>query len=348
MTPATLPPLEPNAIEIPIEPAATIPPPPIDPSTLSTNGTAAAFETNVTAIDPTETTILPSTSATSTVALNTPPAPSVRLPDRPAEPDLPARDPIMLPPAIDPPVQSAPAQPLSVQVPSIAPVQPAPVAPPTIQAAASVAIELPPALPSQVSPSQVTVPPLNSAPPRQPAAPANNVEFGQPPPVMPLNARRSSVLLPAGTVLSLRYPREAAIEIESGRPRQEVLILQNPIRDAAGETILPAGAQVIGRFEVDRSGSRFVAQAVAVGDRTIRLNGAAAVVGGDRATSSEDLIVHSAIGALALTLLGGFSGLGLLGGAAAGAATTYLEPPDAVVIQPNQVFEVRLIEDVPQ
>ncbi|MEG4107979.1 hypothetical protein [Microcoleus sp. S13_C5] len=47
-------------------------------------------------------------------------------------------------------------------------------------------------------------------------------------------------------------------------------------------------------------------------------------------------------------LLSGFSGIGLLAGAAAGAATTYVAAPQPATIQPGQILQVQLTEDLPQ
>ncbi|NJO52726.1 MAG: hypothetical protein HC840_28750 [Leptolyngbyaceae cyanobacterium RM2_2_4] len=71
-------------------------------------------------------------------------------------------------------------------------------------------------------------------------------------------------------------------------------------------------------------------------------------ISSDREVSENSLIQNSALGALALTVLGGFTGIGLLGGLAAGATATYLTAPQPAIIQPNQIVEVRLTEDLPR
>ena len=336
----SLPPLEANAVEIPVEPSASLPP-------LEPNAIEIPIEPSVSAAvaEPVETAVLPSSSATSTTTTTAPPVVSGTLPPRPAEPlrpPLPAREPILLPPAID-----TSSQPQAVQVPQLtqrpAELSPpasviTPTAPPRLQSAAP--IELPPALPSTAPANQVTVPPLSPTPARA----GSSVEFGQP--AAPLMQARRSTLLPAGTILNLRYPRDTPLQVEPGSPRQEVLVLQEAVRDRAGAVVLPAGTQVIGRFEAERGGSRFVAQALTLEEGNVRLNAESAASERDREISNDDLLVHSALGALALTLLGGFSGIGLVGGAAAGAATAFLSTPEPIVIQPNQVIEVRLTEDV--
>jgi hypothetical protein len=80
--------------------------------------------------------------------------------------------------------------------------------------------------------------------------------------------------------------------------------------------------------------------------RNVQLKGESERLEGDRDVSDDALIRNSAIGAAALSILDGFSGIGLIGGIAAGAATTYLTAPQPAVIQPNQIVEVRLTENV--
>ncbi|MGF1535762.1 MAG: AMIN domain-containing protein [Elainellaceae cyanobacterium] len=71
-----------------------------------------------------------------------------------------------------------------------------------------------------------------------------------------------AVLLPAGTVLKLRYPRITALALSTGESQQEVLLTTQIVQDQQGNIILPAGAQVIGRFEAKDGEGRFVAQAL--------------------------------------------------------------------------------------
>jgi hypothetical protein len=46
-------------------------------------------------------------------------------------------------------------------------------------------------------------------------------------------------------------------------------------------------------------------------------------------------------------VLSGFSGVGILGGAALGAAATYATTPQLVVIQPGQIIEAEVIVPAP-
>ena len=72
-------------------------------------------------------------------------------------------------------------------------------------------------------------------------------------------------------VLNLRYPGAAVLPLVQGRSRQEVLLLHQAVRDRAGNILMPAGTQVIGRFETSNRGSRFIAQAIALQGRNLPL-----------------------------------------------------------------------------
>ncbi|MEB3232648.1 MAG: AMIN domain-containing protein [Leptolyngbyaceae bacterium] len=82
----------------------------------------------------------------------------------------------------------------------------------------------------------------------------------------------NGVLLPAGTMLMLRYPRDVELSLSRARARQEVLVTAATVRDRAGTVLIPEGSLIIGRFEASGGGGlRFVAQALALGDRTVTM-----------------------------------------------------------------------------
>jgi hypothetical protein len=154
-------------------------------------------------------------------------------------------------------------------------------------------------------------------------------------------------LLSAGTQLSLRYPGFQPLRLQSNQTRQETLELQNEIRDRAGNLLAPIGSAVLGRFENSSSGSRFVAQAISIrGGVPLRLIGQSDVLSGARQVSEGRLLQNSGIGALAGALLGGLSGGNILGGAAVGAGVTYAFAPRPATIQPGQILQIRLVEDL--
>ncbi|MEG4280397.1 AMIN domain-containing protein [Microcoleus sp. MON1_C1] len=162
-------------------------------------------------------------------------------------------------------------------------------------------------------------------------------------------AAGANVLLPAGTELSLLYPGDRALRLQAKPSPQEVLLLQGGILDSRGNTIVPANTPVIGRFETTNLGSRFVVEAISLNGRNIPLVARSEPVGGRRAQPSDrSLLRNTGIGGLALFLLSGFSGIGLLVGAAGGVATTYVAAPQPATIQPGQILQVQLTEDFPQ
>jgi hypothetical protein len=136
------------------------------------------------------------------------------------------------------------------------------------------------------------------------------------------------------------------LELETGTPWQEVLVLTQAIRDRSGAVIAPEGSQVIGQFETNNQGSKFVVRAITIQGQNITLSAESEMLAGDRQVSRGNLVRNSAIGGLALALLTGFTGIGLIGGLAAGAATTVFAAPQPAIIQPNQIIEVRVMEDV--
>ncbi|MEG4811653.1 AMIN domain-containing protein [Microcoleus sp. F8-D3] len=159
----------------------------------------------------------------------------------------------------------------------------------------------------------------------------------------------ANVLLPAGTELSLLYPGDRALRLQVKPSREEVLLLQGGILDSGGNTIVPANTPVIGRFETTNLGSRFVVEAISLNGRNIPLFARSEPVGGRRSQPSDrSLVRNTGIGGLALFLLSGFSGVGLLAGATAGLATTYVGSPQPATIQPGQILQVQLTEDFPQ
>jgi len=114
-------------------------------------------------------------------------------------------------------------------------------------------------------------------------------------------------ILPTGTLLNLSYPGENNLSLRNGTRRQEVLLLQQEIRDRTGRIIVPFGTPIIGRFETGNSGSRFITQTMILG----RLN--------------LPLIAQSSI--MART------------------NATYRNTRQPTTIKPGQILQVQLIKD---
>lgn len=209
----------------------------------------------------------------------------------------------------------------------------------------------------------------NAIPFGQPLAPAPSskpeievIPFGQPLPTPQSGIStppgssgtlQAGVSVPTGTILKLRYPGQTVLELANRPSHQEVLLLENPVHDQAGNVIIPAGSPVLGRFETSNDSSQFIAQTVQLQGRNVALMAKSDQLPGGRQVRQPGLLRNSALGAVAGTLLGAVTGIGLipavLAGAATSAATTYVTSPQGpAVIQPNQVVEVRLIEDLTQ
>lgn len=161
-------------------------------------------------------------------------------------------------------------------------------------------------------------------------------------------AARADILLPVGTKLSLLYPGANPLRLQAKPSQQEILLLQGGILDSNGNTIVPANTQVIGRFETSNLGSRFVVESIYLNGRNIPVAAHSEPIDGRRPKPADrSLFRNSGIGGAALFLLSGFSGIGLLAGAAAGAATTYVAAPQPATIQPGQIVEVSVTENLP-
>jgi hypothetical protein len=192
--------------------------------------------------------------------------------------------------------------------------------------------------------------PVNQGPvqfeqPRSTYGNRGTIRWPEPLPRSPLE--RSLLVLEEGETLELVFPRGENIALPRGIELQEVLLLRSPILDRFGRIVVPAKTPVIGGFESSRNGSRFIARALYFYGRTIPLAGRSDIIEGSRRVDARILAGASAAGGLALLLLTD-SGLGLLGGAAAGAGAVYATSPKAVTLEPAEVVEIRLTDDLPQ
>ncbi|MGB3403014.1 MAG: AMIN domain-containing protein [Microcoleaceae cyanobacterium] len=156
-----------------------------------------------------------------------------------------------------------------------------------------------------------------------------------------------TLLLAAGDTVTLRYPSPVQVPLMPRPDRQEVLLLQGGIVDRQGQFIIPPDTPVIGRFETSSKGSRFVAVAINLEDRTIPFAARSEWIEGDRDVDFEDLALESGIAGLGGLLVSGFSGVGLLVGAVGGAAFNIFTSPEPTTLLPGQLIEVQLEENLP-
>ncbi|MEM9001989.1 MAG: AMIN domain-containing protein [Cyanobacteria bacterium P01_F01_bin.86] len=159
----------------------------------------------------------------------------------------------------------------------------------------------------------------------------------------------SSGTIPVGTQLVLQYPGAETLTLTQQEPWYEVLVVaEDVLHPVTNERLLLKGTQVIGRFEgLDDSDRRFVSQVFVEegGDRRSLLAESDWLVGSPQPNGSN-LLTHSGIGAAALTVLSGFSGIGLIGGAALGAASSFATAPQSVTIEPGQLIRVEVVSVV--
>ncbi|MBW4576155.1 MAG: AMIN domain-containing protein [Aphanothece sp. CMT-3BRIN-NPC111] len=187
---------------------------------------------------------------------------------------------------------------------------------------------MPPAIFVTNQAPRINVPVLQPETAGAPVPTASVIEFGQPLP----NTRQASVtlpssgtgsnfsrvLLPAGTLIKLRYPGKNILKLQVEKPIQEVLLLHEEIRDRTGKILAPSGTPIIGRFETDSSGSRFITQAIILGRDNVPLVAQSEILGGNQQRASSRIAPNS---------------------------TSTLNAPQPTNIQPGQILQVQIAED---
>ncbi|MFQ3612364.1 MAG: S-layer homology domain-containing protein [Cyanobacteriota bacterium] len=174
-----------------------------------------------------------------------------------------------------------------------------------------------------------------------------------PTPQAGFNLRLST--LAAGTLMPTTSTFNERLYIAPNETRPISLIVNNPIRNAQGDIVVPYGSRVDGRFEPAPGGTRFVAESVIVNNQLFPLAAQSDVihdVKDPRYTTSGKIIQDAAIGAAAGAILGLVTGDNaiateeVLGAGAAGAVIGNVTAPQVVVLDPNQVIELRLTQDL--
>ncbi|EKD11322.1 hypothetical protein SPLC1_S031520 [Arthrospira platensis C1] len=156
------------------------------------------------------------------------------------------------------------------------------------------------------------------------------------------------ILLPVGTTVTLQYPGIDDVRLKSQFNRQDVLLLQGGIVDAAGNFVVPPDTPVVGRFETTNQGTRFVAQAINLEGRSIPFVAESTWIPGARPIKPENVAIGSGVGGLGGLLVSGFDGLGFLAGAVGGAVVGAISSPQQHILEPGQVVQVRLVQELAQ
>ena len=330
-----------------VEAAVGNPLPPVPDSALANEAIA------ITPAIPTAPTPPPSSSNTATTVT----APPVPLPPETqveaAPPAIPRQ-----PPAIPPQPEAIASEPNTV-TPEVA-------IPPSLETSTPAAVPeddpvevapppSPPFLAGTGTPPRVVEQPSIPPPPPIPSD-SSPVPFGTPLPAQIKSTEGASMpamveeteAIPVGTRLVLQYPGTEPLLLEQQDPWYEVLLVaEDVLHPETDALLLAAGTPIIGRFEgFDESGRRFVTQFfIAESDRHPLLAESDWLLGVSQPNGSN-VLVNSGVGAVAVTVLSSFSGVGLIGGAALGAASTITGTPRLVSIQPGQLIEVEVVSDI--
>ncbi len=211
-------------------------------------------------------------------------------------------------------------------------------------------VELPPP-PFLETAGQAPLPTPAEIPPPPDPGKTGVIPFGAPLQTKALDAATASdPALPIGTRFALQYTHSEPLVLEQQQPVYEVLrVVGDVYHPETGEVIIPAGTPVLGRFEgFDESGRRFVTQFMPVeGDRSTPLLAESDwLVGTPQPRDATGAVAGAAVGATAVTLISGFSGLGLVGGAAIGAAAALGNAPRLVIIDPGETIQVEVVSDI--
>jgi hypothetical protein len=177
------------------------------------------------------------------------------------------------------------------------------------------------------------------------------VPFGQPllpgqQPQSYLNPVPSAILLPTGTSLTLLYPTKDQVRLTRRSERQDVLLLQGGIVDSLGNYIVPPDTPIVGEFETTTKGSRFIAQAINLDGRSIPIQGQSNWIPGSLEVRPERVGIGTGAGSLAGFLISGFTGIGALVGAIAGAGIGIGTSPSQTTLQPGQIISIQLTQDL--
>jgi hypothetical protein len=167
-----------------------------------------------------------------------------------------------------------------------------------------------------------------------------------------LNIDRS--LLQRGDRVTVRYAGEERQVLRKGDRRQLRFALVTPVRNRAGQVVVPQNNVVEGEMVPVAGGGQFVAERLLLNGRAYRFAAESPLlhdVKDPKQTSVGAIATDAAIGAAGAIGIGKVLGQRristgqILGGAAAGAAVGNITAPRAVVINEGQEITLRLTED---
>ncbi|MGF1518727.1 MAG: AMIN domain-containing protein [Nodosilinea sp.] len=181
----------------------------------------------------------------------------------------------------------------------------------------------------------------------------NGSQAAYPDAINPAPAERHyspDTLIAAGTVLELRYVGNEALNLNTSSSQNQVLLLAQDIRDPiTNGVVAPAGSQLIGQFESTPHGQQWVSKMlIAPAGQQVAFSTTSDYIIGTPEVSAPRVAAGAGLGALALLLVTGLSGIGLIGGAVVGATTMVGTSPQHIVIEPNQVIQVQVMQDIPR
>ncbi len=334
-------------------PTASVSPAPTSPAPTN-SAPAAAPAAPGTATAPTTPRPVP---ATPTVAATVAPSTTATVAAAPitTQPPTPGRNPVAQVPsnaapavnAVEPPFLTVPPPTVNSSMPTVA-------NQPTATNPTLLAV---PSQPATTTTGVVIPPNLAAEPIPVAAAPNTAIDFGQPLPGQGANGAEPAwgdrrlapdTLIAAGSILELRYTGPASLTLDPSTVHQEVLVLETEIRDPVTNGIVaPAGSQLIGQFKANGDGHQWVSQMLIAPDgQRIPFASTSDYVYNSPQVNGGTLALGTGLGALALTLLTGFGGIGLLGGALIGATTVVGTAPQMLVIEPNQVIYAEVMQDI--
>ncbi len=165
---------------------------------------------------------------------------------------------------------------------------------------------------------------------------------------------QSVLLLRSGEVIPAVSSSGESLYIAPGEVRAASLFLNNALRDAQGNVIVPAGAIVSGEFRPVSGGTQFMAQFLTINNQSYPFSAQSEIIAEQRdprqvsgGAITEDALIGAAAGALLGGLLGNqvISTEKVLGGAAAGAVIGNVTAPNVAVVNGNMPLTLTVTQD---